>query len=86
MLESEKSKKPIIDLLQELEEAKKMLEEAERQESIARNNRCSALNRLNDKQKQVDAWYCEQTNAAPRDSHWKESERRKNAVPVKFGV
>lgn len=60
----------LADLLRVLVAATDAHEAAQRHTSIARNEENTALNRLNDAQKRIDALIDEQRKKAPRDSDW----------------
>lgn len=64
----------IQELIDELQEAQKSLEHAERCVSIARNEECTALNRVNNAQKAVDEALQDIRKKSPRRSNWKRRE------------
>lgn len=74
-------KKPTLaDLDAEYKAALQILEDAQRDASIAGNRECSARNRVNEIQKQISARMDELRKAAPRDSRWRDEDRRGRAA------
>lgn len=61
-------------LIAELHAASKAHELAQQQTSMAQNSECTALNRVNDLQKQIDAELAKVRKTAPRESDWKRVE------------
>jgi hypothetical protein len=69
-------------LASEISEAHTTYEEAKTRESHARNESTTALNRLNELQRQFDRVLGEMKKRAPGDSDWKRAERESRSVPV----
>jgi len=70
----------ILKLASELQDANSAYISAKDRTQIARGEETTALNRLNDAQKRLDAAMAEIRSVAPYDSHWKQSEKRGIAV------
>ena len=69
----------IQELLNKIEAARILFEEAKRRTSIARNEEANALNKLNDLQKEFDGVVSGLRKTAPRESEWKSSHISKAA-------
>ena len=70
----------LTELLAELNSAKLAHISAKKEISHARNNECSAINRLNAAQKAIDEWYAKQKAEADGDSDWARSKRLINTA------
>ena len=64
----------------ELDEARARFDGADSEERFARSKRTTALNELNRAQKKFDAAVAAIRENAPRDSDWKQAERRRDEV------
>lgn len=64
------------ELFEELAKAHDAYTQAEKEESVARGVRTEALNRLNRAQKAVDESMEQLRKDAPRETDWKQHERR----------
>jgi len=62
--------KGLAELEQEYIAALRLCREAEKSESMARSNTCTAHNRLNEITKQIDTKLAEMRKEAPRESDW----------------
>jgi len=69
----------VQELLNKIDAARILFEEAKRRTSIARNEECTALNRLNVLQKEFDDVVLGLRKTAPRESDWKSSHISKAA-------
>lgn len=67
-------------LLADLATARTLYDEAQKAESIARNECCTALNRLNAAQKAVSARMMALMKDAPRESNWAQERMAKRAA------
>ena len=67
--------KSISELVSDLKDATSAFNEAEGVESRARLDKTTAINRMNNAQKALDAAILALKKEAPRDSDWKQSER-----------
>lgn len=72
----------ISELLSELLKAYEVHRAAERRTAEARNDQCTALNRVNSLQRQIDAAMGNLRKISPRDADWMQAERKRHEVPV----
>lgn len=70
----------IAELLSELLMAYEVHRAAERRTAAARNEQCTALNRVNSLQRQVDAAMENLRKISPRDADWMQAERKRLSV------
>lgn len=78
----EEEQTPLEKLFEELDLAEETYRVALEREREARGRASDALNKLNLAQKEVDKRIAEMKAKAPRDSEWKQRERRNEAKPV----
>lgn len=68
-----KDAEELARLGQNLRDAEEAFQAADSAESVARNDRSSALNRLNDHQRKLDAFIAKLKEASPLAGDWKQN-------------